>query len=94
MSHAEDLQRIRQKLKQLIEQHQTLLSEKKRLSVEVEKVKQTLSEQRSLNQGLSDQLSAAQFKTGGLSQDEKAAIEKKINHYIKEIDRCISQLGN
>jgi regulator of replication initiation timing len=94
MSHAEDLQRIRQKLKQLIEQQHTLLIEKQKLGNELDKIKSTLAEQRSLNQGLSDQLSAAQLKNHGLSQEEKDAIEKKINHYIKEIDRCISQLGN
>jgi hypothetical protein len=55
-----------------------------------------LAEQLSTNQGLNDQLSAAKVKTStsGLSEPEKAEIEKKINHYIKEIDRCISQLGN
>jgi hypothetical protein len=94
MSNAADLQRIREKLKQLIAQHQTLQREKRRLTDEIELLKGTLSEQRSQNQGLTDQLSAAKVRTTGLSQEEKSAIEKKINHYIKEIDRCISQLGN
>lgn len=96
MSNAEDLKRIREKLKQLIDQHHTLYSEKLRLTAEIEKIKTTLAEQLSTNQGLNDQLSAAKVKTStsGLSEPEKAEIEKKINHYIKEIDRCISQLGN
>jgi septal ring factor EnvC (AmiA/AmiB activator) len=96
MSNAEDLIRIREKLKQLIDQHHTLYSEKLRLTAEIEKIKTTLAEQLSTNQGLNDQLSAAKVKTStsGLGEPEKAEIEKKINHYIKEIDRCISQLGN
>ncbi len=80
MSTAEDLQRIREKLKRLIAAHHTLLSEKRRFTDEIEKLKGALNEQRT--------------HTTGLSQEEKAAIEKKINHYIKEIDRCIGQLGN
>lgn len=94
MSNAEDLQRIREKLKQLIADHHALQNEKRRLVGEIEKIKLTLTEQRSQNQELVDQLSAAKLKTTGLSQEEKTVIEKKINHYIKEIDRCISQLGN
>jgi len=94
MSNAEDLQRIREKLKQLIAPHHTLLSEKRRFTDEIEKLKGALNEQRTHNQELIEQLSAAKVRTTGLSQEEKAAIEKKINHYIKEIDRCIGQLGN
>jgi chromosome segregation ATPase len=94
MSTAEDLQRIREKLKQLIAAHHTLLSETRRFTDEIEKLKGALNEQRTHNQELIDQLSAAKVRTTGLSQEEKAAIEKKINHYIKEIDRCIGQLGN
>jgi chromosome segregation ATPase len=94
MSTAEDLQRIREKLKQLIAAHHTLLSEKRRFTDEIEKLKGALNEQRTHKQELIDQLSAAKVRTTGLSQEEKAAIEKKINHYIKEIDRCIGQLGN
>ncbi|NDF97796.1 MAG: hypothetical protein EB101_02470 [Chitinophagia bacterium] len=94
MSNAADLKRIREKLKQLIEQHHVLYNEKLRLTGEIEKIKASLAEQRLQNQGLSDQLSAAKVNSSGLSEQEKAEIEKKINHYIKEIDRCISQLGN
>lgn len=94
MSNAEDLKRIREKLKQLIVQHQTLLAENQQLNRELEKVKTSLTEQRSQNQDLSDRLSATSLKTEGMSEEEKATLEKKINHYIKEIDRCISQLGN
>ena len=94
MSNTVDIQRIKQKLKQLIEQQHALQNEKRRLTDEIEKLKGALTEQRSQNQGLTDQLSAAMVRTTGLSQEEKSAIEKKINHYIKEIDRCISQLGN
>lgn len=28
------------------------------------------------------------------SKESRAALEKKINDYIKEIDKCIAQLGN
>lgn len=94
MSNTVDIQRIKQKLKLLIEQQHALQNEKRRLTDEIEKLKGALTEQRSQNQGLTDQLSAAMVRTTGLSQEEKSAIEKKINHYIKEIDRCISQLGN
>ncbi|MBM3921853.1 MAG: hypothetical protein FJ340_01460 [Sphingomonadales bacterium] len=94
MSNPEALQRIREKLASLLGQYHALLQEKQRLTSEIEKLKGLLAEERSQQEVLTTQLSAAKLKTTSLSESEKAAFEKKINHYIKEIDRCISQLGN
>jgi hypothetical protein len=70
------------------------MQEKQLLTSEIEKLKGLLAQERSQQEVLNTQLSAAKLKTTSLSESEKAAFEKKINHYIKEIDRCISQLGN
>jgi len=94
MSNPEALQRIREKLASLLGQYHALLQEKQRLTSEIEKLKGLLAEERSQQEVLTTQLSAAKLKTTSLSESEKAVFEKKINHYIKEIDRCISQLGN
>lgn len=94
MSNPEALRRIREKLASLLGQYHALMQEKQRLTSEIEKLKGLLAQERSQQEVLTTQLSAAKLKTTSLSESEKAAFEKKINHYIKEIDRCISQLGN
>jgi chromosome segregation ATPase len=94
MSNPEALIRIREKLASLLGQYHALMQEKQRLTSEIEKLKGLLAQERSQQEVLNTQLSAAKLKTTSLSESEKAAFEKKINHYIKEIDRCISQLGN
>ena len=94
MSNPEALRRIREKLASLLGQYHALMQEKQRLTSEIEKLKGLLAQERSQQEVLNTQLSAAKLKTTSLSESEKAAFEKKINHYIKEIDRCISQLGN
>ena len=94
MSNPEALRRIREKLASLLGQYHALMQEKQRLTSEIEKLKGLLAQERSQQEVLITQLSAAKLKTTSLSESEKAAFEKKINHYIKEIDRCISQLGN
>jgi len=93
MNQVSVLKSITEKTRRLIEQHQAVKKEKDRLVAELEKLKTALSDQRSLCETLTNQLAAAQIKTTGMDDSEKKAFEKKINHYIKEIDRCISQLG-
>jgi chromosome segregation ATPase len=94
MSKVESLKRIREKLATLLGQYNALQQEKQRLTSEIETIKKLLTQEQSQKELLSTQLSAAKLQTSSLSETEKAAFEKKINHYIKEIDRCISQLGN
>jgi hypothetical protein len=33
------------------------------------------------------------MNSGALEQQDRKEMEKKINQYIREIDRCIAQLG-
>lgn len=44
-------------------------------------------------QQLRTQLDAVKLNAGELAASDKKEIEKKINAYLKEIDRCIALLG-
>jgi hypothetical protein len=42
---------------------------------------------------LRQQVSILKLNAGGMNDRDKKEIEKKINSYLKEIDRCIALLG-
>ncbi|MBM3412809.1 MAG: hypothetical protein FJY19_05455 [Bacteroidetes bacterium] len=88
-----DLARIQQKLQQLVEQQQKLRTENQTLKEKLSactQEKDTLAAQ--ITQ-LHEQITVLKINTGSLENQDKKEMEKKINQYIREIDRCIAQLG-
>jgi len=69
------------------------MKENERLKAELEKKNEaeaTLKEQSRL---LEQQLNLLKASSGQLDEKAKKDLQKQLNHYIKEIDRCISLLG-
>jgi regulator of replication initiation timing len=93
MSVDQQLNALQEKLQQLVKQHN-------RLKRENEHLRQLLQEQKA-QQGLSmqllgqleQQLSIIKFAAGDMSDVDKKEFEKKINQYVKEIDKCIAFLS-
>jgi predicted nucleic acid-binding Zn-ribbon protein len=42
---------------------------------------------------LQEQIGLLKMSSGSLENQDRKEMEKKINQYIREIDRCIAQLG-
>ncbi|OQY95885.1 MAG: hypothetical protein B6D37_03785 [Sphingobacteriales bacterium UTBCD1] len=70
-----------------------LQKENKRLTLEIEKVKTFTTQQQKTNDDLRQQLDILKLSTHKLSNDDKKELEKRINYYLKEIDRCIALLN-
>jgi len=88
-----DLERIQQKLQQLVQYQQKLRAENQVLREQVAKSveeKEILAAQISQ---LQEQIGLLKLNNGSLESQDKKEMEKKINQYIREIDRCIAQLG-
>ncbi|MBM3159174.1 MAG: hypothetical protein FJZ69_05385 [Bacteroidetes bacterium] len=88
-----DLERIQQKLQQLVQYQQKLRAENQVLREQVAKSveeKEILAAQISQ---LQEQIGLLKLNNGTLESQDKKEMEKKINQYIREIDRCIAQLG-
>ncbi|MFM7510765.1 MAG: hypothetical protein ACKO33_03245 [Bacteroidota bacterium] len=88
-----DLERIQQKLQQLVQYQQKLRAENQVLREQVAKSveeKEILAVQISQ---LQEQIGLLKLNNGSLESQDKKEMEKKINQYIREIDRCIAQLG-
>ena len=93
-SGQQQLVRIEEKLASIIAQHEQILRENQKLRKEQAN---NLSNQQSLKirvDELETKLALLQSTETEGAKASRAALEKKINTYVKEIDRCIAILGN
>ena len=89
----QDLQRLEEKLQQLIQLQQTLHTEKENLQAALRKaeVEKTTWQQKA--ESTEQRLHGLKLNQKNLNESDRKEMEKKINQYIREIDRCITQLG-
>lgn len=94
MSTAEQhLKRIQDKLQLVLKQYAALQKENSRLTEELEAAQQkTLAQQKSADE-LKQQVSILKVSAGDMSEADKKDFEKRINGYLKEIDKCIAMLS-
>jgi hypothetical protein len=87
------LKRIHVKLQLLMKQHVTLEKENNQLKVEVQTARQQASLHQAHVDNLKQQVDVLRYTNGELDEVGKKDFEKKINSYLKEIDRCIAMLS-
>ena len=87
------IQRIQDKLQQLLRQRDLLIRENARLKEDLNKAQEGLAvDSRRLEQ-LKQQVEVSRVTKTAMSEGEKRALEKRLGQYIREIDRCITMLG-
>lgn len=84
---------IAEKLQQLLKQQNRLKKENERLRSELENCKKRETASQERIDELSQQLQVLKFAAGEMPDKDKKEFERKINQYIKEIDKCIAFLG-
>ena len=95
MSNTEHhLKRIQDKLQQLLKQYAALQKENSRLIQELASAQQKIEAYQKNTDELKQQVSVLKLSTGEMSEADKKEFEKRINGYLKEIDRCIALLGD
>jgi chromosome segregation ATPase len=87
------LKRIQQKMQQVLKDYTVLQKEKIHLKKELDKSREQARLQLQTIDSLRQQAEILKMNAGELSEPDKKEIEKRINSYIKEIDRCIALLG-
>lgn len=90
--HLETIQRIGQKLHLLVKQRDGLLRDKEKLQQELgqeKEEKKALIEKMNL---LEEQVAILKTATDHMDDKEKKQFEKRINAYIKDIDKVIAHL--
>lgn len=89
----EHLKRIQDKLQQLLKQHAVILKENNKLKDELLVAREgSLLQQKNMEE-LKQQVSVLKLGAGDMTEGDKKEFEKRINGYIKEIDRCIAEIG-
>lgn len=89
----QQLKRIQDKLQQLLKQQATLAKENHRLRDELEKSKSQSGQHEMNIEVLKQQVQVLKAGAGDMTPADKKEFEKRINGYLKEIDRCIALLS-
>ncbi|MFZ9239980.1 MAG: hypothetical protein ACO22R_02465 [Chitinophagaceae bacterium] len=90
----EHINTIQDKLSTLIERYNGLLKENERMKKSLNDSTEELQLLREKNDQITLQLNMLRVAASEESKESRNALEKKINEYIKEIDKCIAQLGD
>jgi hypothetical protein len=84
---------LNDKLQQLLKQHHRIQKENERLRQELEQSRaRELNHQQRLEE-LEQQVTILKVSSGEMDEKDKREFEKKINQYIREVDKCISFLS-
>ena len=89
----EQLKRINEKIQLLVKDHAALQKENARLKQELLLAQDAMKLQQKNSEVLKQQVSVLKLGAGEMNGEDKKEFEKKINGYLKEIDRCITLLG-
>jgi NADP-dependent 3-hydroxy acid dehydrogenase YdfG len=89
----QQLKRIQDKLQHLLKDHAALQKENMRLKQELEKDHKEAKEYQKKIEELKQQVDILRLNAGEMSEGDKKEFEKRINSYLREIDRCIALLS-
>jgi chromosome segregation ATPase len=92
-THTEQIDQIQSKIIQLARQYKVLESEHEKLKLEIERRNEAEAKLRERSQTMEKQLQLLKAASGIADGESRKEFEKQINHYIREIDRCITLLG-
>jgi len=84
---------INEKLQQLLKQYSRLQKENERLRYELSDLKKKESLVAQKMEEMQEQITILKVASGELSEKDKKDFEKKINQYIREVDKCITFLS-
>jgi chromosome segregation ATPase len=83
------IQRINEKLQQLLKQYRLLQKENEKLKKELTDIRGLHTERSKQIEDLEQKVTILKTATNNMNEGDKKDLEKKLNHYIREIDRCI-----
>ena len=84
---------LNEKLQLLLKQYHRVQKENERLKEELQLAQDSASFAHEKMEELEQQVTILKITTGELSEKDRREFEKKINQYLREIDRCIAFLS-
>jgi uncharacterized protein YoxC len=88
-----DIKRVYNKLQQLLKQYLLLQKENEKLKEEVKQLHENKQQQLQQIDQLQIQVSLLKAASSQMNEEDKKVFERKINQYIKDIDKCITMLS-
>ena len=89
----EELIRIQEKVRLLLKQYQQLQQENEKMKHLIRTAGEKEASMAASISQLQQQVVILKTATNQLDEQDKKELEKRLNHYLKEIDRCINMLG-
>ena len=93
MSLDQQFNTINDKLQLLLKQYNRLQKENERLKEELVQARRVETQTRQQLEEFQQQVSILKVTSGDMSDRDRKEFEKKINQYVREIDKCISFLS-
>ncbi len=87
------LKSLQTKIQLLLKQNQVQLRENLDLKKEIEALRASLKEKNDLLQHLHQQLDVLKLNTNALNKEEKKELEKRIDLYLADIEKCLTLLN-
>ncbi|MDB5209781.1 MAG: hypothetical protein JWQ30_608 [Sediminibacterium sp.] len=87
------IKNIQDKLQQLLKQQALLQKENQKLKKDLEKAMLDNGEKEQSLQAIRQQVDVIKMGSGNLNDAEKTALGKRIDGYLKEIDKCLALLN-
>ena len=84
---------LTEKVQQLLQQHHRLQRENEGLREEMRQLRQRDAAWQRKAEELQQQVMVLKLAAGEMSEGDKKTFERKLNQYIKEIDRAIAYLS-
>jgi chromosome segregation ATPase len=84
---------LSEKLQNLLQRHNRLQRENERLREEVEEAKRREAAWQGKTDELQQQIAILKLAAGEMSDKDKKNFERKLNQYIREIDKAIAYLS-
>jgi predicted nucleic acid-binding Zn-ribbon protein len=84
---------IQNKLQQLLTRHDDAQKENIRLKKELDSVSKQNAQYQQTIDALKQQVEVLKLSSGDWDENDKKQFEKRLNHYIREIDKCIALLN-
>ncbi len=88
----EQILRIEDKVQQLLKEYNLAQKEVERLQKENSRLTEQLQSQTAAANQLHQKVDAIKISASGLHDNSKKDLEKRINSYLKDIDKCLALL--
>lgn len=93
MQPEDNFKRLHEKLQHMLKQHQLLQKENDKLKLELQQCKAGYEKKAKQADELEQKVAILKGAAGQLNEIEKKELDKRLNGYIREIDRCIAMLS-